>query len=389
MSLLALLLASLPTPAQGPHLRPAPAPRATVRVDAATGAVTRAPAQARVAGEVSEFPNLDLAGFVTVDTGASAVTWINDGQKGVSGNASDLVSRIVVPYCSAELDPALGGPGATVKLGFYEGFTRNSPTPDGVQVAELTFTGLPAHTAESSFFGNSSCYFLEVELDPALQLADGPIGYSWEFVDLGSDGVLAGTFPFLANTSSCSSLVPDPLGQAPYECCSFRPADAYDASGNRIDVFTTFPYCLPWSIAIDLREVADRSASLTAWQGDGVNVDDLSATAPIVGADWTARVLVQHPHGTGGLVRLLVRTGAVNGPTLVSPLGGRPFEVLASGTLLASFLLTHDGSTSALLSVPLPPSPRLVGTSFTAQAAVLGGGFGDLSSAVIGTVGTR
>jgi len=387
--MLPLALLAFLTSVQAPHLRPAAAPRATVRVDATTGAVTRAPAQARVAGEVSEFPNLDLAGFVTVDTGASAVTWINDGQKGVSGNTSDLVSRIVVPYCSAELDPGLGGPGATVKLGFYEGFTRNSPTPNGVQIAELTFSGLPAHTAESSFFGNSSCYFLEVELDPALQFADGPIGYSWEFVDLGSDGVLAGTFPFLANTSSCSSLVPDPLGQAPYECCSFRPADAYDASGNQIVIIPTFPYCLPWSIAIDLREVADRTASLSSWTGDGVNVDGLLATPPVVGADWTARVLVQHPHGSGGLVRLLVRSNAINGPTLLSPLGGRPFEVLASGPILASYVLTHDGTTTPLLGVPLPLSPSLVGTSFAAQATVLGGGFADLSSAVIGTVGTR
>lgn len=386
--LLALVALAAPHYAQTVRpLRPAPAPREIVRIDAATGVVTRGAARSAL-GEVSEFPNLDMGGFVTTDTGGGAVTWVNDGIKGAVSNRSDLLSRIVIPYCSAELDPSLGGPGATLKLGLYEGYTRNQPTPSGTRIASLALTGLPAHTSESSFFGNFSCYFLEIELDPLLSFADGPIGYSWEFADLGADGLYSGTFPFLASTSSCSATVPDPQGQAPYECCSFRPADAYDANGQLIHVVTFAPYCIPYSIAIDLREVADVAASAAPFVGDGVNVDIMTASAPLVGAAWTAQVALGHAHGTSGSVRFEVRANATNGPTQSSPLGGRPYERLISGPRLASFLLAHDGVTSGVLSTPLPASASLVGATFATQAIVIGGGFADLSTAMVGTVGT-
>jgi hypothetical protein len=182
--------------------------------------------------------------------------------------------------------------------------------------------------------------------------------------------------------------VPDPQGQAPYQCCSFRPADAYDANGQLIAIFTFAPYCIPYSLAIDLLEVADVAASAAPHVGDGVNIDIMTASAPVVGANWTAQVALGHAHGTNGSVRFDVRTRATNGPTQISPLGGRPYELLTSGPRLASFLLSHDGVTSAVLSTALPASASLVGTTFATQALVLGGGFADLSTAVVGTVGT-
>ena len=384
------LLLAVPAAAQSARpVRPAPWPLETVRVDAASGAITRGLTRNRSAAEVSEFPNLDLGGFVTVDSGAGAVTWINDGFKGAAGNTSDLLSSIVIPYCSSELDPGLGGPGATLKLGFYEGYSRNNPSPNGTEITALTLTGLPGHSSDSSFFGGFSCYFLRIELDPLLSLADGPIGYSWEFADLGADGIFAGTFPFLASTSSCSATVPDPQGQAPYECCSFRPADAYDASGQLIHIVTFAPYCIPWSLAIDLQEAADFTASSAPYSGDGVNVDTLTASAPVVGASWNAQVTLGHAHGTAGNVNIVVRPSSINGPTLFSPVGGRPFELLIAGPRLASFTLAHDGVVRDPLSVPVPASLSLVCAPFAAQATVFGGGFVDLSTSVVGQVGTH
>jgi len=389
-TLVTLLALSAPLAAQaGRPMRPAPAPLETVRYDAATGAITRGVTQQRTGSEVSEFPNLDMSGFVTVDSGGGNVTWINDGTKGAAGNASDLFSSFVIPYCSSELDPDLGGPGATLKLAFYEGFTRNSPTPSGTRIASFDITGLPGHSSDSSFFDGFTCYFLQVDLDPLLSFADGPIGYSWEFADLGTDGIYAGTFPFLANTSSCSSLVPDPQGQAPYRCCSVRPADAYAANGQLIAVFTFAPYCIPNSIAIDLREAADVAASATPFTGDGVNQDTLLAGAPVVGEPWSAQVTLGHGHGTGGLVRLIVRTASINGPTLISPFGGRPFEPLLSGPRLASLLTTHDGTVSAPLVAQVPASLSLVCAPFAAQATISGGGFVDLSTGLVGNLGTH
>lgn len=387
---LALLALSLPLAAQsGRPMRPAPAPVETVHYDAATGVITRGAAQQRAGSEVSTFSNLDLSGFVAVDTGGGSVTWINDGTKGAVGNASEMFSSFVIPYCSSELDPSLGGPGATLKLGFYEGFTRNSATPSGTKVADFTLTGLPGHSSDSSFFGGFTCYFLQVDLDPLVSFADGPIGYSWEFADLGTDGVYAGTFPLLADAGSCPATVPDPQGQMPYECCSIRPADAYDASGQLIAVFTFVPYCIPNSIAIELREAADVAASVTPFAGDGVNLDTLSASAPVVGGTWSAQLTLGHGHGTSGLVRVNVRSTSINGPTLISPIGGRPFESLVSGPLLASFLTTHDGVASAPLSTRVPASLSLVCTPFAAQATITGGGFVDLSTGVIGSLGTH
>ena len=97
------------------------------------------------------------------------------------------------------------GPGGSVKIGFYEGYAPAGGVPSTV-VAVQTLTGLPGNTASSSFFGGFRCFFAEVcfpfcELMP---FADGPIGYSWDFIDAGTTGLLAGTWPFLSCVMSCS-----------------------------------------------------------------------------------------------------------------------------------------------------------------------------------------
>jgi hypothetical protein len=60
--------------------------------------------------------------------------------------------------------------------------------------------------------GNASCYFFNLVFGDCIAFADGPIGYSWRFVDVGTTGVLGGTFPFFSCVQSCSGMGPD--GQA-------------------------------------------------------------------------------------------------------------------------------------------------------------------------------
>ncbi|MSR63462.1 MAG: hypothetical protein EXS08_13555 [Planctomycetes bacterium] len=384
-------LFTLPLGAQVQLLQRAQRPRESIHMDAATGTVTRGPSfQPRSAATVSDFPNLDLSGFIGVDSGNCHCEWFYDGVKGVNGNASDLMDSFTFAYCSSKLDTSLGGPGGTVKLGFYEGYTNGggpSGAPNGTAVTVLTLAGLPASSASSSFFGFFACYFATVHFGTLVPFADGPIGYSWKFSDLGADGILAGTWPFLSCIASCTGNGPDALGQTAYYYTV--PADRYCPPGRNINSVPTFSNALPFSIAIDIREAADLSATANAFTGDGLNVDVLSASPAIVGHSWSAQVALGHAHGASGAVLLHVRTGVFNGPNVPSPIGGRLMEPLLSGPLLATLSSTHNGSTSAPITAAVPPQFGLLCVGWAAQATVTGGGFVDLSSAVSGVTGTQ
>jgi hypothetical protein len=402
LTLVAFALVGPGADAQAQRLRSAPPPRETVRMDMATGTITRGPTvAARAIGTVSDFPNLDFPfpGFIGVDTGNGVLEWFNDGIKGTSDNRSDLVTAFVVAYATVKRDVALGGPGGSVKLGFYEGYTRHGApngTPNGTAVAVFTLTGLPGNSASSTFLGGSfSSYLLEVQTQDLVSFADGPIGYSWKFLDSGTDGLFAGTVPYLAHASTCIddpsgpyAGPPDALGQVAYDCCSPRPADAY-LNGTFREVFTFLPYCFPFSMAVDIREVSDLAATATAFTGDGVNADVLVPAPAIVGQSWSPQVTLGHGHGTGGIALLSIRTRAVNGASIVSPIGGRTTEFLLAGPLLGTLRLAHDGAATLPVSVPVPAQLALVSVPWAAQATVAGGGFLDFSTAVSGFTGTE
>ena len=126
-------------------------PLKSASLDLATGTVTRGPVvSGRPGSTVADFTNIDLGGFIGVDTGGGACEWIDAGRKGVIPNASDLVNNVVFAYCSTMADQNSGGPGGSVQLGFYEGYTVGGPAPS-TTVALFNLTGLPGHTANSSF----------------------------------------------------------------------------------------------------------------------------------------------------------------------------------------------------------------------------------------------
>jgi outer membrane lipoprotein SlyB len=132
----------------------------SVTLDLGAGTLTRGGrVQDRAASTVVDFSNVDLGGFVGVDSGGGACEWFEAGVKGTGTGAtmgvmndSDLMNSIVFAYCSAKLDTRSGGLGGSVKLGFYEGYTTFGTTPT-TAVATMTLTGLPANTRSSSYGG--------------------------------------------------------------------------------------------------------------------------------------------------------------------------------------------------------------------------------------------
>jgi hypothetical protein len=196
-------------------------PLKSATLDQATGTIIRGPriTNRSSSNTTTSFDNNDLSGFVGCDTGSGFCEWFDAAVKGTYagrtlGNAqgSELMNSIVFTYCSAKLTPGSGGPGGSVKLGFYEGYTTFGGAPT-TTVAAFTLTGLPGNSASSSFFGGYKCFFLRVLFSPLVAFADGPMGYSWKFLDNGTGvldprgATLAGTWPFLSCVASCSGAI--------------------------------------------------------------------------------------------------------------------------------------------------------------------------------------
>jgi len=379
---LSLLAGALDAQRAGGLVRRAPKPIESVHLDLGTGVLTHGPAvKNRAATTLADFANVDLGGFVGLDSGNGFCEWFDAGVKGFQDNRSDLVSSILFAYCSSKLSTGSGGPGGSTKLGFYEGYLVGGGAPT-TTVAAFTLTGLPGNTGSSSFLGGFRCYFLEVSFDPMLAFADGPIGYSWKFLDTGVPGVLAGTWPFLACVGSCSGIggtLPDRQGM-------YDLIDRYCPPGTLRSTFTFGSTSGSYSsIAMELREARDLAATTLYYNASVTpNGDTLQANPAVLGRGFAA-VLRRNPVTAPGTFTLLVRTTrlAANGLTPPPPVQGR---LLIAGPLLGSVVGTHDGLIGTV-QAQIPASFELLCRHFTAQALVLGGGI-VLSSALEGTVGT-
>jgi outer membrane lipoprotein SlyB len=274
-------------------------PLKSLTLDLGTGTITRGPQVTNRKGNtVTDFDNNDLGGFVGVDTGDGFCLWIDPAVKGTGAgrtagvvNNSDIMNSIIFAYCSAKLTPGSGGPGGTMALHFYEGYTLFGGAAT-TSVAHFTLTGLPGNSASSSFFGGFGCFFLRVIFNQLLCFADGPIGYGWTFLDKGYptanplSSVLAGTWPFLSCTVSCSAdiLQYDLQGMtdALDEYCPTTSLRATFTFGTTSGSFT--------SMSMAIEEVVDQTAQLTTCTGTPANPDVLTATFPVVGNEWTITV---------------------------------------------------------------------------------------------------
>jgi len=366
-------------------------PLRTVHLDLGTGTLTRGPAPAnRSVTTIVDFANNDLGGFVGVDTGAGFCEWFDAGVKGFTGNASDLMKEFNFAYCSSMLAPGSGGPGGSVKLGLYEGYTTFGGAPT-TGVLKFTLAGLPGNSASSSFFGGFNCYFVKVDFPDVIPFADGPIGYSWKFLDTGTDGTLAGTWPFLSCVTSCSGAILQVDGQGMTDVIDeYCPPGTLRASftfGTTSGSFT--------SMSMDIREITDTLATSLFYNAtltpnpDLLHDTTLGSSRAIVGQPWSATVTRSAGSiTTAVLVVRPSRNPAPNGSQGPAPLplgaGGR---ILISGPSLSTLAGTGTGSSRTFSQAQIPVTLSLICIHWAAQATVVGGGV-KVSSAVEGTTGT-
>jgi hypothetical protein len=425
LALLAALVFSAPSvgaqTGSGKHFARYTKPLSLTTLDLATGTVTRGPSpRSRTATTIVDFDNLDLGGFIGVDTGGGFCEWFEAGVKGTGmgatfgvNNNSDLMNSIVFAYCSAKASVGSGGPGGSTKLGFYEGYVQFGGTPT-TTVAAFTLTGLPANSTSSSFFGGFNCYFVRVFFPTLICFADGPIGYSWKFLDNGTGtinpigAVLAGTWPFLACVMSCSaacpSVVPDGQGM-------LNGIDRYCPPGNLLPFFCFGTTSGSFeSISMRIEEVVDQPATVTGLNSaTQPNPDILSGVAPVVGQPWSASLTLGISRTKGGTWICYFGNASVNPPNgipipqftsglnfgpnkagrmLLCNITGTGFNCVGSHTgVFGSVSSTNCGGGS------LPKTIGLVCNSWCAQAVVLGqvagAGNARLSSALQGIVGTN
>ncbi|HED66124.1 MAG TPA: hypothetical protein ENJ09_11285 [Planctomycetes bacterium] len=199
---------------------------------------------------------------------------------GNTGGASGLMTSFNFAYCSAALDTLSGGIGGKARIGFRTGYTLGANGvgngPNGTDVGTFNLSGLPANTASSGFFGGFNCYLIGVGFGTTpVVLKDGPVGWSWQFRDVGTDGVLAATFPFISCVQSCSGPGPDNTGNM------VDAVDQYCPAGTLLSTFN-FGTGAPGSayftsVSMDMREAEAIASSNVLFNGSGVNPMILSA----------------------------------------------------------------------------------------------------------------
>jgi hypothetical protein len=404
-------------------------PLKSLSLDLGTGTITRgSKVTNRKGNTLIDFDNLDLGGFVGVDTGNGFCKWIDAADKGTGAgrtasvdNDSDLMNSIVFAYCSSRLTPGSGGPGGSTVLTFYEGYTVwGGAATTGI--AAFTLTGLPGNSASSSFFGGFGCFFIRVYFDQLVCFADGPIGYGWTFLDAGYptanplSTVLAGTWPFLSCTVSCSG--------RPWEFDLQGLTDVIDLYCPTKSLRTVFTFGTTsgsfTSVSMAIEEVVDQTAQLTTCAGLPPNPDALISNFPVVGANWTSTVKTGLTRSKTGSWTLFVGDTPLGKPAglLLSqfpkcpepggPTAGNFGTSKAGRKLLCNIdclgptscfqvpIGAKKGSTSSCV-IAIPKRITLVCFPFCAQADVfgniaagaLGGGNHRLTTSINGIIGTN
>jgi len=399
-------------------------PLKSYTLDLETGTLTRGPqvSNNRTLLTVTDFDNNDLGGFVGVDTGNGFCKWIDSAVKGTGlgrtagvNNNSDMMISIVFAYCSAKLTPGSGGPGGTMGLHFYEGYTLFGGAAT-TGVAHFTLSGLPGNSASSSFFGGFNCIFIKILFSVLKCFADGPIGYGWKFIDQGTGVInplgatLAGTWPFLSCTVSCSGniLQVDNQGMT----------DAIDEYCPPTSLLATFTFGTTsgsfTSISMAIEEVTDTTSTVAGCAGIPAAADVLTANPVSVGSDWTATLTIGITRNSATSWTLFFGSTGIAKPTgfLIAqiPSPGNNFGTSKAGRrLLCDISNTSNApfcSGQAIGSTPgstdscsgsIPKKASLICNAWCAQAVIvgpisagsLGGGNRRLSTAVNGIVGTN
>jgi hypothetical protein len=388
-------------------------PLQPAHLDLETGTVTRGPAVVQKGAPgfstCSSIANLDHSGFVGIDSGIGTANgpceWIVAADKGAgnnvavnSGGKSGFMTSFAFAYCSAALDTLSGGPGGYARIGFRSGYqqgTVNAGGTTGTDFGTFNLSGLPAWTGCSSFFGGFACYLIGVGFgNTPLVLPDGPIGWSWQFRDLGTDGVLAKTFPFLACIQSCTgsgqgySLAtggagPDAMGSM------INYVDQYCPAGSLLSSFTfaTVPNGSYYtSISMDLREVSPIAA--TTFTFGGGNAQTLTGQAAIFNGTTFHYALALNCAGNGNSVALM-RVAFAPPPPPINTKWGFVYVAITAGTGLNIGPIPHTGNTVNIVQ-DIPLDLTLLGACYSNQGFCGNStGTGHLSNALNQTLGTN
>lgn len=365
----------------------------TATVDLQTGVITRGPAikQKAAAGSstATSVNNNDFAGFIGIDSGENGLNgpceWFSSVQKGTgaTGGQSTYLSSYFFTYCGIAQDLNSGGPGTSVTMNFWDGFTNGAGSVAGNQgtnVGSVTVTGLPGNTGITGWLtgGFAACVAFIVGVDVSggapIILPDSNIAVSFLFTNLDGNGVLGDTCTFLSCIASCSSaggvdnfgmidVIDNYCGGAFFTSFSFVTGGPFTTS------FT--------SVSFVLREVVplDASDSVTTNNGPAMcNTSTLtSVQAPFIGGGaWIQNV---NCGGIGGALTVAFGSFAPINPAvcgssstgdfLVNPTIGRIAPLTSSG-------LRAGASINLTLTPGVPLNLAFVGAAVHTQAYCAG-----------------
>jgi len=370
-ALLCLGSASSAQDKDAPMHRRVTEPLRPVELNLQTGTITRGPAvQQRGApgfNTCSTLSNLDHSGFVGVDSGSAACEWIDSHNNALGDNAqrkSGFLARFAFAYCSSSLATRSGGSGGSARIGFRSGYNKGSANNlgpvSGTEIAAFNLTGLPANTACSSFFGGFNCYLINVNFgNVPFCMPSGDIGWSWRFQDLGTDGTLAKTFPFISCVQSCTGTGPDASGGM----IDF--VDQYCPVGSALSTFsfgTSAGGGYFTSISIDLVEAEAIPAAVVTSNPGAVNQRTLTGGPAIPGGSWS----IAYNCGTAiSPPRTRIIRVAFAPPVNIAYSGGRILVAITAGSG-QNFVGQHAGGGQAL-NVPLAKEFTFYGACWQVQ----------------------
>jgi hypothetical protein len=280
----------------------------TATVDLQTGVITRGPAiqQKAAAGSstATSVNNLDFGGFIGIDSGENGLNgpceWFSSVQKGTgaTGGQSTYLSSFLFAYCGIAQDLNSGGPGTSVTMNFWDGFTNGAGSvagSTGTNVGSVTVTGLPGNTGVTGWLtgGFAACVSFLVGVNVGggvpIVLPDSNVAVSFLFTGLDGNSVLGDTATFLSCVASCSGVgVADGVGMVDvidnYCGGTFLTSFSFVTGGPFTQSFTSVSFLLTEVVPLDASDSQVINNGPT-----GCNSSTIATTsAPFIGGGaWT------------------------------------------------------------------------------------------------------
>lgn len=350
----------------------------TATINMATGEIIRGQSADKSAGLVSAFVNTDTSGFygtgaVTNTLTGNNVEWLDFG---VVQNAtgSDIVGSFTFGYGTSVTDTILGGPGASVVLGFYDGISGFCVDSGNAPTAQFSFTGLPG-TAP----GTGAGWLVSVDLQGGFEFCSAGVGNNFGFGLLTSDS-LGGTS---RSTGPLLCYAGDPFGpngnatQDPDSNGQLDVFDEWDTNPTSNICLGTFffggtPFNISsWYLTFETADTTGAALASASFRNGGSNPGNYAVVnPPVLGATFDGT----DTQTNGGLGVFIVGFAT---PLSFSTSFGQLLVNVADpgGELLAGFNGPYifAGGVAAI-SLPVPKNLNLCGLALSTQTFEFGGG---------------